>query len=60
MSRVPTMLKSDRLVFEKCFPAETMVNNHYAKFENKEMKTVGVLQITQTRHHRSIFGWENV
>ena len=24
MSLVPTMLKSDRLIFEKCFPAETM------------------------------------
>ena len=24
MSRVPTTLKSDRLVFERCFPAETM------------------------------------
>ena len=33
------------------------VNNHYAKFEYKIMKTVGVIQITQTRHHlRSIFG----
>ena len=25
MPRVPTMLKSDRLVFEKCFLAETIV-----------------------------------
>ena len=26
MSRVSTMLKSDRLVFERCFPAETMTD----------------------------------
>ena len=29
------------------------VNNHYAKFENKEMKTVGVTDCTQTSHHLS-------
>ena len=31
------------------------VNNHYAKFENKGMKTVGV-----TDHHLSIFDGKNV
>ena len=35
------------------------VNNHYAKFENKEMKQLE-LQITQNRHHQSIFGRKNV
>ena len=30
------------------------VNNHYAKFKNKDMKTIGKLQITRFRHHQSI------
>ena len=33
------------------------VNNHYAKFEYKERKLME-LQIPQTRHHLSIFGWK--
>ena len=30
------------------------VNNHYAEFENKEMKTVGITDYTNCRHNQSI------
>ena len=39
MSHVPTILKSDRLVFEKCFPAETMTGDPYvAKLVERTLK----------------------
>ena len=36
------------------------VNNHHAKFENKDMKTVGITDYANCRHNQSIFGPINV
>ena len=43
MSHVPTMLKSDRLVFEKCFPAapNRILLDQSFQFELSEVRVTG-------------------
>ena len=58
--KTPKMKKNSWNVYKIGGAHVQCVNNHYAKFEKKEIKTVEVTQITQSRHHLSIFGRKNV